>query len=90
MRRTPHLAAVSPGPVFVPLTFVTGFSGQAFSCLAGRICGGRHIRACGIGGLVVPLARLFFWLRLRAPSGKARRSRRLSSGDAPRRSSADG
>ena len=53
--------------VFLPLTFVTGFFGQNFAWLVRHISGFDAFLAYGIGGLVVPLVLLFWWLRLRAP-----------------------
>jgi magnesium transporter len=53
--------------VFLPLTFVTGFFGQNFAWLVGRIDSLPAFLGYGIGGLAVPLALLFSWLRLRRP-----------------------
>ncbi len=49
--------------VFLPLTFITGFFGQNFAWLVGRIDSLQSFVIFGIGGLAVPLVLLFWWLR---------------------------
>ena len=53
--------------VFLPLTFVTGFFGQNFGWLVRHQDSFAAFAIYGIGGLVVPLALLFVWLRRRMP-----------------------
>ena len=53
--------------VFLPLTFVTGFFGQNFGWLVRHQDSFAAFAIFGIGGLVVPLALLAVWLRLRMP-----------------------
>ena len=52
--------------VFLPLTFIIGLFGQNFAWLVRHISGYTAFIVYGLGGLVVPLALLFIWLRLRA------------------------
>ena len=51
--------------IFLPLTFVTGFFGQNFGWLTGHITNLTAFVIYGIGALVVSLAVLLSWLRLR-------------------------
>jgi magnesium transporter len=51
--------------VFLPLTFVTGFFGQNFGWLVNHVGSPTAFWVYGIGGLVVPLLLLYFWLRHR-------------------------
>ncbi len=51
--------------IFLPLTFVTGFFGQNFGWLVGHITTSAEFLIYGIGGLLVPIVALSWWLRRR-------------------------
>src|SRR5260370_41317964 len=66
--------------VFLPLTFVTGFFGQNFGWLVRHQDSFAAFAIYGIGGLVLPPALLFVWLRRRAAhTGAARAPHDISS-----------